>query len=102
MKNLFYALFFVLFACTSPNTTQDMTLYNANLEIVKKAMACYETPQDFETFKTLNIIRKFYSTHRERISEVKVTAIFFEKIRLGNLLNPFLSTEILKVTSIIC
>ena len=35
MKNLFYALFFVLFACTSPNTTPDMTLYNANLEIVK-------------------------------------------------------------------
>ena len=53
MKNLFYALFFVLFACTSPNTTPDMTLYNANLEIVKKAMACYEKPQDFETFKTL-------------------------------------------------
>ena len=53
MKNLFYALFFVLFACTSPNTIPDMTLYNANLEIVKKAMACYETPQDFETFKTL-------------------------------------------------
>ena len=53
MKNLFYALFFVLFACTSPNTTPDMTLYNANLEIVKKALACYETPQDFETFKSL-------------------------------------------------
>ena len=36
MKNLFYALFFVLFACTSPNNTPDMTLYNSNLEIVKK------------------------------------------------------------------
>ena len=43
----------MLFVCTSPNTTTDMTLYNANLEIVKKALACYETPQDFETFKSL-------------------------------------------------
>ena len=58
MKNLFYALFFVLFACTSPNNTPDMTLYNANLEIVKKAMACYETPQDFETFKIFNLRKR--------------------------------------------
>ena len=30
-----------------------MTLYKSNLEVVKKAMACYETPQDYETFVSL-------------------------------------------------
>ena len=40
----------ILSACTQ---TDDLALYKTNLEIVQKAMACYETPQDFETFASL-------------------------------------------------
>ena len=49
MKHLLFSLVVVLTACSQPN---DLTLYNANLEIAKTAMSCYETP-DFETLKSL-------------------------------------------------
>ena len=49
MKHLLFSLVVVLAACSQPN---DLTLYNANLEIAKTAISCYETP-DFETFKSL-------------------------------------------------
>ena len=40
----------ILSACTQ---SDDLALYKTNLEIVQKAMACYETPQDYETFASL-------------------------------------------------
>ena len=49
MKHLLFSLAVVLTACSQPN---DLTLYNANLEIAKTAISCYETP-DFETLKSL-------------------------------------------------
>ena len=50
MKNLLLSLIVVLSACTQ---SDNLALYNTNLEIAKKAMSCYETPTDFETFKSL-------------------------------------------------
>ncbi|MDG2138909.1 MAG: nuclear transport factor 2 family protein [Flavobacteriales bacterium] len=50
MKYLLLSLMVILSACTQ---SDDLALYKTNLEIVKKAISCYETPQDFETFKSL-------------------------------------------------
>mgnify|MGYP001223601199 FL=1 len=50
MRNLLLSLIVVLSACTQ---SDNLALYNTNLEIAKKAMSCYETPTDFETFKSL-------------------------------------------------
>ena len=50
MKYLLLSLMVILSACTQ---SDDLALYKTNLEIVKKALSCYETPQDFETFKSL-------------------------------------------------
>ncbi len=50
MKNLLLVLILILSACSQP---ADLSLYEANLEIVKKSISCYETPSDFETFKAL-------------------------------------------------
>jgi hypothetical protein len=50
MRNLLLSLIIVLSACTQ---SDNLALYNTNLEIAKKAMSCYETPTDFETFKSL-------------------------------------------------
>ena len=40
----------ILSACSQ---TAVLSQYEANLEIVKKTMACYEAPTDVETFKSL-------------------------------------------------
>ena len=50
MRYLILSFAIFLSACTQTN---DMTQFNANLEVVKKAMSCFETPQDFETYKSL-------------------------------------------------
>ena len=50
MRYIWLSLIVILSACSQ---TDDMTLYKSNLEVVKKAMACYETPQDYETFVSL-------------------------------------------------
>jgi hypothetical protein len=50
MKNLLLGLIVVLSACSQPD---DLALYKTNLEIAKNAIACYEYPADFETFKSL-------------------------------------------------
>ena len=49
MKHFLFFMVFALMACSQPN---DLTLYNSNLEICKKAFSCYET-SDLETFKSL-------------------------------------------------
>ena len=50
MRYVWLSLIVILSACSQAD---DMTLYKSNLEVVKKAMACYETPQDYETFVSL-------------------------------------------------
>ena len=50
MRYILISLIFVLSACTQ---TDNLALYKTNLEVVKKAMSCYETPQDYETFVSL-------------------------------------------------
>ena len=50
MRYIWLSLIVILSACSQ---SDDMTLYKSNLEVVKKAMACYETPQDYETFVSL-------------------------------------------------
>lgn len=50
MRYIILSLMVILSACTQ---TDDLALYKTNLEIVQKAMACYETPQDYETFASL-------------------------------------------------
>lgn len=50
MKHLLLSLIVILSACTQ---TDDLALYKTNLEIAKNAIACYEYPADFETFKSL-------------------------------------------------
>ncbi len=50
MRYIWLSLIVMLSACSQ---TEDMTLYKSNLEVVKKAIACYETPQDYETFVSL-------------------------------------------------
>ena len=49
MKYLVLSLVVMLTACSQPD---DLALYKINVEIAKKAITCYETP-DFETFKSL-------------------------------------------------
>ena len=50
MRYIWLSLIVILSACSQ---TEDMTLYKSNLEIVQKAMACFETPQDYETYVSL-------------------------------------------------
>ena len=50
MRYILISLIFVLSACTQ---TDNLALYKTNLEVVKKAMSCYESPQDYETFVSL-------------------------------------------------
>ena len=51
MRNLLLlSLIVILSSCTQ---SDNLALYNTNLSIAKKAMSCYETPTDFETFKSL-------------------------------------------------
>ena len=50
MRYIWLSLIVILSACSQ---TEDMTLYKSNLEVVKKAMSCYETPQDYATFVSL-------------------------------------------------
>ena len=50
MRYIWLSLIVILSACSQ---SDDMTLYKSNLEVVKKAIACYETPQDYETFVSL-------------------------------------------------
>jgi len=50
MRYIWLSLIVILSACSQ---TEDMTLYKSNLEIVQKAMSCFETPQDYETYVSL-------------------------------------------------
>lgn len=50
MRYIWLSLIVILSACSQ---SDDMTLYKSNLEVVKQAIACYETPQDYETFVSL-------------------------------------------------
>ena len=50
MRYIWLLLIVIFSACSQ---TEDMTLYKSNLEIVQKAMACFETPQDYETYVSL-------------------------------------------------
>ena len=51
MRNLLLlSLIVILSACSQ---SDNLDLYNTNVTIAKKAMACYEAPTDFETFKSL-------------------------------------------------
>ena len=51
MRNLLLlSLIVILSACSQ---SDNIDLYNTNVAIAKKAMACYEAPTDFETFKSL-------------------------------------------------
>ena len=51
MRNLLIlSVIVILSSCTQ---SDNLALYNTNLEVAKKAMSCYETPTDFETFKSL-------------------------------------------------
>jgi len=49
MKYLVLSLAVMLTACSQQD---DLALYKTNVEIAKKVITCYETP-DFETFKSL-------------------------------------------------
>ncbi|MGY8932443.1 MAG: nuclear transport factor 2 family protein [Flavobacteriales bacterium] len=51
MRNLLLlSLIVFLSACTQ---SDNLALYKTNLEVAKQALSCYETPADFETFKSL-------------------------------------------------
>tara|TARA_B100001250_G_scaffold235864_1_gene202617 strand:+ start:1501 stop:2070 length:570 start_codon:yes stop_codon:yes gene_type:complete len=50
MRFIWLSLIVIFSACTQ---TDDMALYKTNLEVAQKAMSCFETPQDFETYKSL-------------------------------------------------
>ena len=48
MRNLLIlSIIVILSSCTQ---SDNLALYNTNIEVAKKAMSCYETPTDFETF----------------------------------------------------
>lgn len=47
---LLISISFVTFSCSN---TPDMTLYKANLEVAKKYISTYESPTDFELFKSM-------------------------------------------------
>ena len=51
MRNLILLSLIVVFSAC--NQSDNLDLYNTNVAIAKKAMSCYETPADFETFKSL-------------------------------------------------
>lgn len=51
MRNLLLlSLIVFLSACTQ---SDNLALYKTNLKVAKQAISCYETPSDFETFKSL-------------------------------------------------